>query len=187
MSLSRIGYLILTFIICWSAYYLFDKQQGYDIQVEPDTELPMFSGEGLVNTSYNESGIRSYVITSVNLDHFARSGDTIFYQPVLKVYKEGTTQEWEVTAVRGVLSQDHVLTLYEDVLATNLLPDSGFDTLSTDVMNIQLDSRDFWADNQVIMVGPQFETVGQAMTGNFADNHATLYNHVQSRYETLTP
>lgn len=187
MSLSRIGYLILAFIICWSSYYLFDKQQSYDIQVEPDTELPMFSGEDLVNTSYNEKGIRSYVITSENLDHYARSGDTIFHQPVLKVYKEGTTQEWEVTAVRGVLSQDHVLTLYEDVLATNLLPDSGFDTLSTEVMNIQLDSRDFWADNQVIMVGPQFETVGHAMTGNFADNHATLYNHVQSRYETITP
>lgn len=187
MSLSRIGYLILTFTICWSAYYLFDNQQSYDIQVEPNTELPMFSGEGLVNTSYNESGIRSYVITSVNLDHYAQSGDTMFNQPVLKVYKEGSTQEWEITAVRGVLSKDHVLTLYEDVLATNLLPDSGFDTLSTDVMNIQLDTRDFWSDNQVIMVGPQFETLGQAMSGNFADNHATLYNHVQSRYETLTP
>ncbi|KGY11808.1 lipopolysaccharide assembly protein [Vibrio tubiashii] len=187
MSLSRIGYLILAFTICWSAYYLFDKEQGYDIQVEPDTELPMFSGENLVNTSYNEAGIRSYVITSVNLDHYSKSGNTIFNQPVLKVYKEGTTLEWEVTAVRGVLSKDHVLTLYEDVLATNLLPDSGFDTLSTDVMNIQLDSRDFWADDQVIMVGPQFETLGQAMTGNFADNHATLYNRVQSRYETITP
>jgi lipopolysaccharide export system protein LptC len=103
------------------------------------------------------------------------------------VYKQGTTQEWEITAERGVLTQEHVLTLYENVLATNLLPESGFDTLSTDIMNIQLDSRDFWADNQVIMVGPQFETVGQAMTGNFADNHATLYKHVQGRYETLTP
>lgn len=187
MSLSRIGYIIVSFIICWSAYYLLDKQQSYDIQVEPDTELPMFSGEGLENTSYTEDGIRSYVITSVTLDHYAKSGDTIFQQPVLKVYKEGTTQEWEITAVRGVLTKEHVLTLYEDVLATNLLPDSGFDTMSTEVMNIQLDSRDFWADNQVTLVGPQFETVGQAMNGNFADNHATLYKHVQGRYETLTP
>ena len=63
MSLSRIGYLILAFVICWSAYYLFDKGKTFDIQVEPDTELPMFSGEDLVNTSYNEEGIRSYVIT----------------------------------------------------------------------------------------------------------------------------
>ncbi|MDN3608944.1 LPS export ABC transporter periplasmic protein LptC [Vibrio ostreicida] len=187
MSLSRIGYLILAFIICWSAYYMFDKSQKYDIQVEPDTELPMFSGEGLVNTSYTDKGMRSYIITSVHMDHYAKSGDTIFDQPVLKVYKDGKIQEWEVTAERGILDQDHVLTLYDNVLANNLLADSGFDTMSTDVMGIQLDSRDFWADNQVTLVGPQFETVGQAMKGNFAENNATLYKHVQGRYETLTP
>lgn len=187
MSLSRIGYLVVIFIICWSAYYLFDKQQSYDIQVEPDTELPMFSGQGLQNTSYDEKGVRSYVITSANLDHFAKSGDTLFKHPVLKVYKEGDVQEWEITADAGVLNKDHVLTLSTDVLVTNLLPDSGFDTMSTDTISIQLDNRDFWADDQVTLIGPQFETIGQAMTGNFADNHATLYKHVQGRYETLTP
>ncbi|MEH0741841.1 LPS export ABC transporter periplasmic protein LptC [Vibrio cholerae] len=187
MTLTRIGYLLLLLVVAISAYTLINKQQSYDIQVDPDTELPMFSGQGLENTSYNEQGIRSYVITSIHLDHFAQSGDTVFQSPVLKVYRDGTVQEWEVTAKRGVLTKDHVLTLYEDVLTTNLLPDSGFDTLSTDTMSIQLDNRDFWADNQVTLVGPQFETVGQAMKGNFADNNATLYKHVQGRYETLTP
>ena len=55
------------------------------------------------------------------------------------------------------------------------------------MLGIQLDNRDFWADNQVTLVGPQFETVGQAMKGNFAENNAILYKHVQGRYETLTP
>jgi len=86
-----------------------------------------------------------------------------------------------------VLTKDHVLTLQSNILGKNLLPDSGFDTLSTDIIHIQLDNRDFWADNQVTLIGPQFETVGQAMKGNFADNTAILYNHVQGRYETLTP
>ena len=187
MSLSRIGYLLLAFIISWSTYYLIERSDGYDIQVEPNTELPMFSGENLTNTSFNEQGIRSYVITSVRLDHFATSGDTIFDHPVLKVYKEGTTQEWEVTAEQGTLDKEHVLTLRTNVLAKNLLPESGFDTMSTEILSIQLDNRDFWADNQVTLVGPQFETVGQAMKGNFAENNATLYNNVQSRYETVTP
>ncbi len=79
------------------------------------------------------------------------------------------------------------MTLYEDVVGKNLLPDSGFDTLTTESMSIQLENRDFWADNQVVLVGPQFETVGQAMQGNLADNTAVLYKHVQGRYETLTP
>ncbi|RJX70636.1 LPS export ABC transporter periplasmic protein LptC [Vibrio sinensis] len=187
MSLARIGYLVLILIVASSGYYLMSNRQNDDVQVEPNSELPMFSGVNLENTSFNEKGIRSYVITSVVLDHYAKSGDTVFQEPVLKVYKLGTSQEWQVTADRGVLDEDQVLTLYDNVLVKNLLPDSGFDTLSTDTMSIQLDNRDFWADNQVTLVGPQFETVGQAMKGNFADNTAVLYQHVQGRYETLTP
>ncbi|MFB9137551.1 LPS export ABC transporter periplasmic protein LptC [Vibrio sp. AK197] len=187
MSLTRIGYVLLVFVVCWCGYYLIERQESYDQQVEPNSELPMFSGQNLTNTSYNEEGIRSYVITSEHLDHFAKSGDTVFAQPVLKVYKEGDIHEWEVTADEGVLDKDHVLTLKGNVKAKNLLPDSGFDTLTTIELSIQLDNRDFWADNQVTLVGPQFETVGQAMKGNFADNTAVLYEHVQGRYETLTP
>ncbi|KII77613.1 LPS export ABC transporter periplasmic protein LptC [Vibrio renipiscarius] len=187
MSLSRIGYLLLIIIIAISGYYLMTNKASYDIQVEPNVELPLFTGKMLINTSYDEQGIRSYVITSNKLDNYASSGDTIFDQPVLKVYKDGDIQEWQITAVRGVLTQDHVLTLETDVLGKNLLPDSGFDTLSTDIMHIQLDNRDFWADNQVTLMGSQFETVGQAMKGNFADNTAILYKHVKGRYETLTP
>lgn len=187
MSLSRIGYLILGFALCWSAYYYFDRQSQQAPQVSPDLEQPMFSGQSLTNTSYTDSGVRSYVITSQSLDHYAKSGDTVFELPVLKVYKAGLTQEWEITANTGVLDKNHILTLSADVMVKNLLPESGFDTLSTNNMSIQLDNRDFWADDQVIINGPQFETVGQAMKGNFADHDATLYKSVQGRYETLTP
>ncbi|ASG04538.1 LPS export ABC transporter periplasmic protein LptC [Vibrio anguillarum] len=187
MSLSRVLYVILIFIASWSAYYLFDKEQNTDIQVAPNLELPSFSGKNLDNTTYNEQGIRSYIIQSTHLDHYAKSGDTIFEYPILKVFRDGILQEWEITAKRGVLDEEQVLTLYDDVLAKNLLADSSFDTLSTIKMSIQLNNRDFWADNQVDLVGPQFETQGQAMKGNFADNTAILYNHVQGRYETLTP
>ncbi len=187
MSLSRFGYLILGLILCWSVYYLFKQQQPEIVQVSPDIELPMFSGKALNNTSYNEEGVRSYIITSQNMDHFAKSGDTVFKKPVLTVYKDGDTQEWEIEATTGVLDSEHVLTLTDDVLVRNLLPESGFDTLSTDSMKIRLDNRDFWTDNQVIIKGPQFNTIGQAMRGNFADHNATLYKSVQGRYETFTP
>lgn len=187
MSLSRIGYLILVFALCWSGYYYYERQQKQSPKVSPDLEQPMFSGQTLTNTSYTDDGIRSYVITSNSLDHFAKSGDTVFEKPILKVYKDGLMQEWEITAATGVLDKNHILTLSTNVIVKNLLSDSGFDTLSTESMNIALDNRDFWADNQVIIKGPQFNTIGQAMRGNFADHNATLYKSVQGRYETFTP
>ncbi len=106
---------------------------------------------------------------------------------MLSIYANGTTKEWEISADKAILDKDEVLTLYDNVLAQNLLPDSGFDTLSTQKMSIKLTDRDFWTDSKVIMLGPQFETYGEAMKGNFADNIAEVYNKVNSRYETLTP
>lgn len=187
MSVSRIIYVILFFIASWSLYYLMDKENKPDIQVAPNTELPMFSGNNLNNVSYNNLGVRSYVIESSHLEYYAQSGDTHFQSPILKVYQDGTTQEWEITADKAVLSKKQVLTLYDNVTAKNLFKDSGFSKMTTKQLSIKLDSRDFWADTPVDLYGPQFETHGQAMKGNFADNSAVLYKHVQGRYENFTP
>ena len=187
MSIHRIFYAILVLIAASSAYYLFGSKDTDVLQTNPNVELPALSGKNVDNTNYNDSGVRSYHITSSRLDHFAVSGETKFEYPILYIYKEGETKEWEVTADRGILDKNHVLTLYDNVLAKNLLPEASFDTMSTDTLSIQLDNRDFWADSTVLLIGPTFENKGQAMKGNFGQNIATLFNNVQGRYETLTP
>lgn len=187
MTFPRVMYLLLIFVALWAAYYLLDRHQSVNNQVAPSSDLPMFTGDDIVNTSYTETGIKSYIITSNHLEYYANSGDTYFNHPVLKIYRQGTTQEWQVTADQGVLDKHNVLTLTHNVLAKNLLPKSAFDTFSTDTMHIQVIKRDFWTDTPVTLIGPQFKTEGQAMKGNFANHDAVLYNHVQGRYENLTP
>ncbi|MCE0494057.1 LPS export ABC transporter periplasmic protein LptC [Vibrio salinus] len=187
MSLSRIIYVLLFFVATWSGYYLLESQRQADIQVAPNLELPTFSGETLTNTSYSTKGIRNYVITSTHLDYYAKSGNTIFEKPILRIYKNGTVVEWKITAQRGILTDNKILTLYDNVIANNLLTDSSFDSMSTAKLSIDLVSRDFWTETKVKLQGQQFKTVGQSMKGNFADQNALLYNHVQGRYENLTP
>ncbi|MCL9780877.1 LPS export ABC transporter periplasmic protein LptC [Vibrio sp. S4M6] len=186
MKLSRIIYTLLVFVALWSAYYLFDREQASNEQVAPNAELPMFTGDNIVNDSYNSNGVLSYIISSKHLEYYSNSGDTYFDHPILKIYRDGTVQEWQVTADKGILDKNHVLKLKQNVLAKNLLPKSAFDTFSTTELNIQVIKRDFWTDTPVTMVGPQFKTVGQAMKGNFGDHQAVLFNHVQGRYENLT-
>ncbi|MGF1752487.1 LPS export ABC transporter periplasmic protein LptC [Vibrio makurazakiensis] len=187
MSLSRILYLILIFICSWSVYYLYDKENARTTQVVPNLELPMFTGKNLDNITFNSDGIRSYKVISTHLEHYATSGDTIFENPILSIYREGEVVEWQVTSKRAVMTEEQVLTLYDDVVAKNLLPNASFDTMTTDRLVIHLVSRDFNSDDPVHLVGPQFENEGQAMIGNFDENNATLFNNVQGRYETLTP
>lgn len=187
MSFTRLIYLLLIFVIAWCAYYLVTPKNTDTIQVAPDSELPMFSGTGLENITYGDDGVRSYIIRSNNLDHYSKSGETIFNGPTLMIYREGSVVEWQVTATKAVLDKSHTLTLYDKVLMQNLLPGASFDTMATDKLIIDLTNRDFTADQPVTLVGPQFETTGGAMQGNLKQHTATLTNKVQGRYETVTP
>ncbi|OEF28446.1 LPS export ABC transporter periplasmic protein LptC [Vibrio rumoiensis] len=187
MSLSKLTYLVLFFIASWSAYYLYEKSATDVDQVAPSTEAPMFTGSDLYNTSYDINGLRNYKIHSTSLEHYAQTGKTTFYQPRLIVYREGTIDEWVVTSDTGVLDKENVLTLNGNVVARNTLPDSSFDKLTTDTMQLNLKTKDFSSDTKVTMTGPQFINIGNAMKGNFDANVATLFNQVQGKYETLTP
>jgi len=187
MTMPRPIYLLLFFVSCWSGYYLYDHNNKEVIQIKPDIELPIFSGRSLTNTSYNQDGIRNFEIKSKYLDHYSKSGDTIFEQLKLTVFRSGHTIEWAITANKGVMDEEYQLTLTGNVLVKNLLPDAGFDTLSTEELVIQLRDKDFHTNERVELVGPQFTTEGQAMKGNFDRNTATLFNRVQGKYETVTP
>ncbi|PJC85898.1 LPS export ABC transporter periplasmic protein LptC [Vibrio sp. HA2012] len=187
MSLSRIIYALLLLIAAYSTYYLYNGRDQDTQQVAPSSELPTLSGQDVDNITYDEDGVRNYRIASAFLDHYASSGNTVFTSPVLSVYREGHTEEWRIIAEQGILTQEQILTLQGNILAKNLLPEASFDTMATDKLVIHLKNRDFWADNQVLLAGPDFETQGQKMKGNFGDNTATLYDRVHVRYETLTP
>ncbi|KEY90874.1 lipopolysaccharide export system protein lptC [Candidatus Photodesmus blepharus] len=183
MSLSRIVYVLLLFVIFCSAYYLLDKQKTFDIQIAPNQELPMFSSKRMENILYTENGIRSYIITSAHLNHFAE-GNTEFKFPVLDIYKKGQIQEWRVTANKATLSKNHILTLYDNVLVENLLNTSDVNIISTEKLSMELDNQNFWTNNEVTLTGHKFKTEGKAMKGNFSKKTALLYK-VQSRYENF--
>ena len=187
MSFTRLIYLLLAFVIAWCGYYLLTPKQDNRAQIAPNLELPMFSGNELENITYGKDGVRSYVIHSAHLEHYAKSGDTKFEQPTLTIYRQGIAVEWVVSASKAILSKDKILTLHGHVLMQNQLPGSSFNTMSTDKLTIDLTTHDFKADQKVVLVGPQFNTTGGAMKGNLKTHIAALTNHVQGRYETITP
>ncbi|MGX9418132.1 LPS export ABC transporter periplasmic protein LptC [Vibrio sp. RC27] len=187
MTFSRYLYIVLIGISGWLIYYINADNSQVDIQVTPDIELPAFSGSELSNTTYDPLGIRNYQIKSTSLEYYSTSGNTTFDAPILFVYREGTLVEWKITSKRGILAKDQVLTLYDDVVAENMLEGASFDTLKTEKLSIHLGTNDFWTDNDVVTKGPQFENFSHALKGNFNAQEAELYNHVQGVYENLIP
>lgn len=187
MTGSRIFQILLAAIIVFSGYYLLTNQEQTEVQIAPSAEVPQFTGVNVTNTNFDQEGVRNYQITSDQLEYYAESGNTIFDNIVLYVYREGITEEWQVVSNVGVLNKKHQLVLTGNVVATNLLPGASFNTMTTDKMIIELDSKDFNTDVEVTLTGPLFVNVGQAMKGNLGDNEAILFNSVQGIYEKAQP
>ncbi len=183
MMQGRFFQFILLLIIGFCGYYLIITQSDDLVQLSPNIELPQFSARNIINTSYDLKGIRNYRIESEQLDHYAKSGDTVFQNITLFVFKKSSQAEWHIVSDKGILDKDQRLILTGNVLAKNLLPESSFDTMLTDELIIQLESKDFHSDVQVTLTGPLFTNIGQAMTGNLNTNQAKLFNQVKGIYE----
>ena len=178
--------VVLIIVIAFSSYYLVTDQNSVTVQVTPNAELPQFSGHHVTDTTHKTDGTRNYRITSSYLDHYAKSGDTVFESIVLLVYRDGENVEWKVVSDRAVLDKNQHLTLQGNVKADNLLPGASFDRMITESLVIELDSKEFYTDTQVTLEGATFYNVGQSAEGNFDTNQATLNNQVKGVYE-ITP
>jgi lipopolysaccharide export system protein LptC len=178
--------IVLIIVIAISGYYLLTGSESITKQITPNAELPEFSGHLVSDTNYATNGARNYRISASYLDHYAKSGDTVFENIVLLVYRDGDVVEWKVVSDRAVLDKKQHLRLQGNVQADNLLPESAFDHLLTESLVIELDSKEFYSDTEVTLKGTTFYNVGQSLTGSFETNQATLINQVKGVYE-ITP
>ncbi|WP_299019190.1 LPS export ABC transporter periplasmic protein LptC [uncultured Photobacterium sp.] len=183
MTLQRLLYALLLVVCAWTGYYLLDKYWQDDIQIEPDAEKPLFTGNAIINTSYNESGLRSYQIDSDYLEHFSKTGDTDFIEPVLWVYKNGSETEWRISSSAARLDKNQVLQMNGNVRIFNLLPESAIKVIQTDSLRLDLINKDFDTPDQVLITGSAFQNEGTGMKGNMERSVATLLKNVKGRYE----
>ncbi|QUJ67121.1 LPS export ABC transporter periplasmic protein LptC [Photobacterium sp. GJ3] len=185
MTLSRLFYVLLIVLCAWAGYYLLQQRWQQSEQIAPDNEKPIFTGIGVKNTAYTETGLRSYRIESDTLEYFNQSGDTDFLAPVIWVFKAGEETEWRISANHATLNKEHILQMSGNVRIFNLLPDSAINAIKTDTLRLDLISKDFDTPDPVTITGSFFQNEGIGMKGNMERNVATLMNNVKGRYEAL--
>ncbi|UTV28048.1 LPS export ABC transporter periplasmic protein LptC [Photobacterium atrarenae] len=185
MTLQRLLCALLVVVCGWTGYYLLNNRWQEDIQVEPDAEKPLFTGNTVVNTSYNAAGLRSYQIDSEYLEHFSASGDTNFVDPVLWIYRDGTETEWRISASTAILDKNQVLQMNGNVRIFNLLPESAIKVIQTDSLRLDLINKDFDTPDHVLITGSSFQNEGTGMKGNMDRSVATLLENVKGRYEAF--
>lgn len=185
MTLKRLLYALLLMICALTGYYLLEKHWQSDIQIESDTKKPLFTGSVVSNTAFTETGIRSYQIDSDYLEHFGKSGDTDFVNPVLWVYRDGENTEWRISSKTARLDKYQVLQMTGNVRIFNLLPESAIKVMRTDNLRLNLITKDFDTPDHVVITGTAFQNEGTGMKGNMDRSVATLLKNVKGRYEAL--
>lgn len=185
MILQRLGIVALIAICSLAGYYLLDKHVWVnDVQVEPDAEKPLFTGEALLTTQYNAQGTRTYTIESEHLEHYQKIDETHFNEPVLWTYTNGKDEEWRISSNYAVLENKELLVMTGNVRIFNLLPDATIKHVVTETLTLDLKSRDFWSKTPTTITGVGFQTEGQRVNGNFGSHQMELMEEVKGRYET---
>ncbi|OOF12481.1 LPS export ABC transporter periplasmic protein LptC [Salinivibrio sp. PR5] len=183
--MQRLSMLVLIVLCALTGYYLLSQHVWERaVQVEPDAEKPLFTGEQIKTVQYNADGIRSYTVDAEHLEHYANIDETHFNEPVLWTYHNGKDEEWRISANYAVLSDKHILTMTGKVRIFNLLPNAQIHSVATETVTLDLTTRDFWSDRPTTITGVGFQTEGQRVKGNFGNHQMELLNDVKGRYET---
>ncbi|MEI8611258.1 LPS export ABC transporter periplasmic protein LptC [Enterovibrio sp. Hal110] len=187
MMLQRLCIVALLGICSYAGYYLLGQHYlDTETQVTPDAEKPLFTGDDIKSTSYNEQGIRSYTLDSSHIEHYQKLDETHFNEPVLWTFSDGIAEEWRVSSNFAVLENGRYLVMTGRVRIFNLLPNAHIKVVTTDELTLDLTSRDFWSDKETEITGVGFQTHGQRVKGNFGSHQMELIEQVKSRYEQKT-
>ncbi len=153
-------------------------------QHSPST--PTYAGENLKSLVFDEKGDLQYEAKAKRVLHFDQTDTTDFQQPIIVLYTQAddkTLPSWRLTANDATLTKQHLLSLTQNVVITNLSPNAHFSLLKTVAAQVNLRSGDVISNRTVELFGPQWYSVGQGLHGNFKQKIATLINQVQTHYD----
>ncbi|WP_087016672.1 LPS export ABC transporter periplasmic protein LptC [Thaumasiovibrio subtropicus] len=184
---QRLSIFVLLVIIIVSGSYLFSVYNEPDEQVEPDKELPIFTGNGIASTTFSEAGMPMYRIEAQTLNYYANTNETTFDDPVVWIYQNGLTVEWRISASRATLTKTHTLQMDGNVRIFNLLPESDVELIKSDDLLLTFTDSKFTSDSEIEVTGKGFQNRGIGIVGSFKDYNATLLNDVKGRYESAIP
>nr|WP_086938317.1 LPS export ABC transporter periplasmic protein LptC [Thaumasiovibrio occultus] len=184
--IQRLSIILLVGVILFCGGYLMFESSQDQAQVEPNLELPVITGKQIASTTYNQQGALLYTIEAAELNYYANSGDTVFDEPVVELYRDGKDLEWRLSANVARLDKSQNLLLDGNVRLFNLYPDAGIELIKSDDLGVALVEGTFSTESSVVITGPGYENSGVGLDGDFNNYNARLLNEVKGRYEAIS-
>ena len=149
---------------------------------ENDALKPAYKAKNLTTTLYNQDGELNHKVFAESMEHYDQLGFVLFQQPKYTLYTESASSPWVVTAEEGTLYNNELIQLEDSVVIENQTTDDFVKSLSTEYIQINLDTKQMTSDQPVEILGTQYLILSNGFNANLRTQEYELLDHVQTTY-----
>ncbi|WP_218310200.1 LPS export ABC transporter periplasmic protein LptC [Alteromonas antoniana] len=184
-GVSRLGLSISALFVLALLLYLpvwMEEEPETREQQRIDALQPAYKARNLTTTFYDDEGNRNHQIFATSMEHYDELGFVLFQQPEYTIYLEQQTSSWQVTAKEGTLYNDDLIQLDSDVLIKSLNDDAFVSTISTEFIEVNLDTQKMVSDQPVLIRGTPYTINSNGFKADLKTQEYELIDHVQTIY-----
>ena len=178
LSISALFILaLLMYVPTWM-----EEQPETQGSSQNDALKPAYKAKNLTTTLYNQDGELNHKVFAEPMEHYDQLGFVLFQQPKYTPYTESATSPWVVTAREGTLYNNELIQLENSVVIENKTSDDFVKSLSTEYIQINLDTKQMTSDQPVEILGTQYLILSNGFNANLRTQEYELLDHVQTTY-----
>lgn len=180
------GLIALLIIGIAAILYLPKYSQIHDDPVDFEEELvPEFTAKLLHQELFDKNGVLQQEVFSHKMEHFSELSLTHFESPEFIIYQD-KKPFWRLSATIGDM-QEGILTLDKNVKMVQLSDESLIQTITTNFLEINLNSNLVTTDNPITLEGEKLTIIGQGLMANLNLGTVSLTHHVETIIKGNTP
>lgn len=147
-----------------------------------DALKPAYKAKNLTTTLYNSEGQLNHKVFASAMEHYDQLGFVSFEQPSYTLYSSDADSPWVVTALEGTLYNNELIQLENKVNIENQSQDDFVKTITTEYIQINLDSKQMTSDQPVEIRGMQYVIQSNGFNANLRTQKYELIDHVHTTY-----
>ncbi|WP_414829857.1 LPS export ABC transporter periplasmic protein LptC [Alteromonas sp. H39] len=185
LGLNRLGLSISALFVLALLLYLpvwMEDEPETREQQRIDALQPAYKARNLTTTFYDAEGNRHHQIFATSMEHYDELGFVLFQQPEYTIYLDQQTSSWQVTAKEGTLYNDDLIQLDSDVLIKSLNEEAFVSTITTEFIEINLDTQKMVSDQPVVIRGTPYTINSNGFKADLKTQEYELIDHVQTIY-----
>lgn len=144
--------------------------------------VPNYVALTMRSTLYNQQGKLNHQVFAQKMEHFDLLGFTLFKQPQYVLYTH-TGSPWKINAVDATLYDDQRLQFENDVEIFNENAKGQVQKITTNFMEINLDSKLMTTDQPVLITGENITINSNGIKANLESQQYEFIDHVKTIYQ----